>query len=169
MYGEKGKYWDDLETPVESIMEGVDAIYWIDPGFTSNENDDYNKNTWWTGIYDQTAEFRAQMSQRPEDMYTGDAYEARLYDETSKVVQYFYPEYLPKNIFLEDEEESSQFATLKTSISEYVKTSMAQFITGELSLEKDWDSYVETIQNYDVDSYIANSRKRQPKKAVPGN
>ena len=159
MYGEKGKYWDDLETPVESIMEGVDAIYWLQPGFASNENDDYNKNTWWTGIYDQTAEFRAQMSQRPEDMYSSDAYEARLYDETSKVVKYFYPEYLPKNIFLEDEEESSQFATLKTSLQEYVKTSMAQFITGELSIEKDWDSYVETIQNYGVDTYVSLYQK----------
>lgn len=154
MYGEEGKYWGKLDTPVESIMEGVDAIYWITPGFTSNENDDYNKNTWWTGLYNQRAEFRAAMSPRPEDLYVGDAYEARLFDETSKVVEYFYPEYLPKNIFLEDEEDSERFATLKTSLQEYVKTSMAQFITGEMSLDKDWDSYVATLQNYDVDTYV---------------
>lgn len=104
------------------------AIYCIEPGFTSNENDDYNKNTFWTGLYNQRAEFRAAMSPRPEDMYSSDAYEARLFDETAKVVDYFYPEYLPKNIFLEDEDDSERFATLKISLKEYVKTSMAQFI-----------------------------------------
>lgn len=154
MYGEEGKYWKKLDDPVPSIMEGVDAIYWIEPGFTSNENDEYNKNTFWSGLQNQRAEFRAAMSPRPEDMYSSDAYEARLSDETAKVVEYFYPEYLPKNIFLASEDDSETFATLKTSLTEYVKTSMAQFITGELSLDKDWDSYVQTLQNYGVDTYV---------------
>lgn len=155
MYGEEGKYWKKLDEPAESILEGVDAIYWLEPGFTSNENEEYNKNTWWTGLFDQTAEFRAQTSARPEDLYASDAYEARLFDETMKVVEYFYPEYLPKKaIFLEDDLEAETFATLKTSLQEYVRTSVAQFITGELSIEKDWDSYVDTLQNYGVDQYI---------------
>lgn len=42
---------------------------------------------------------------------------------------------------------------------EYVKTSMARFITGELNLEKDWDSYVDTLKGYDVDSYIGLYQK----------
>lgn len=35
-----------------------------------------------------------------------------------------------------------------------MKTSVAQFITGELSLEKDWDSYVETLKGYGVETYV---------------
>ncbi|HJC25443.1 MAG TPA: extracellular solute-binding protein [Candidatus Eisenbergiella merdavium] len=155
MYGEEGKWWGKLDTPTESILEGTDAIYWVDSStFTSDSNDEYNKNTWWTGLMNQLAEFRASMSPRPEDLYTPTAYEARLFDETSKVVDYFYPEYLPKNIFLEDEDEADTFATLQTSLQEYVKTSMAQFITGELSLENDWDSYVSTLDGYGVDNYV---------------
>ncbi len=154
MYGEENKYWGKLEKPVESILQGTDAIYWIEPGFTSNENDEYNKNTWWTGLYNQRAEFRAAMSPRPENIYASDAYEARLFDETMKVVDYFYPEYLPKNIFLENSDDSERFATLQTSLQEYVKTAMAQFITGELSLERNWDSYAATLKNYDVQTYV---------------
>lgn len=155
-YGEKGKNWGELDEPTASIMEGVDAIYWITPGFTSNENDEYNKNTWWTGLYNNRAEFRAAMSPLPEegDMYKSNSYEARLFEETAKVDDYFYPEYLPKKIFIEDPDDSERFATLQTSLQEYVKTAMAQFITGEMDLEKDWDSYVSTLQGYDVDSYI---------------
>ena len=154
MYGEEGSYWGKLDEPTESILEGTDAIYWVDSAFTSDNNDDYNKNTWWTGLQNQLAEFRASMAPLPEDMYDASAYEARLFEETSKVEPYFYPEYLPKNIFLEDEDDADTFATLQTSIQEYVKTSMAQFITGELSLENDWDSYVTTLNDYGVDTYV---------------
>ena len=153
MYGEEGKYWGKLEKPVPSILQGVDAEYWITPGFTDSANDDYNKNTWWV-MYDQTAEFRAAMSPRPDDLYTGDAYEARLFDETTKVADYFYPEYLPKKIFLEDADDAETFASIQTSLQEYVKSSMAQFITGDLSLEKDWDGYCQTIDGYNVDKYV---------------
>lgn len=154
MYGEEGTYWGRLDEPTESILEGTDAIYWVNSAFTSDNNDDYNKNTWWTGLMNQLAEFRASMAPLPEDMYDASAYEARLFEETSKVEPYFYPEYLPKNIFLEDDDEADTFATLQTSLQEYVKTSMAQFITGELSLEKDWDSYVSTLDGYGVDTYV---------------
>ena len=159
MYGEEGTYWGRLETPVESVMGGVQANYWTDPGFTSNENDDYNKNTWWTGLYDQTAEFCAEMQPRPENIYTGDGYAARLFDETAKVEKYFYPEYLPKKIFFADEDDSESFATIQVSLQEFVKNRMAQFITGEISIEKDWDSYVKDLQNYDVNTYITLYQK----------
>lgn len=155
-YGEKDKNWGELDEPTASIMEGVDAVYWITPGFTSNENDEYNKNTWWTQLYNNRAEFRAAMSPLPaaEDMYKPESYEARLFEETAKVDDYFYPEYLPKKIFLEDSDESDRFNTIQVSLQEYVKTSMAQFITGEMDLEKDWDSYVSTIEGYDVAAYV---------------
>ena len=87
-------------------------------------------------------------------MYKPESYEARLFEETAKVDDYFYPEYLPKKIFLEDSDESDRFNTIQVSLQEYVKTSMAQFITGEMDLEKDWDSYVSTIEGYDVATYV---------------
>lgn len=154
MYGEKGKYWGDLDTPQKSVLDGTDAIYWIEPGFTSNENDEYNKNTWWTGLQNQLAEFRSSMSPLPEDLYESSSYEARLVEETDKVIDYFYPEYLPRNVFLEDDGDAELFASLQTTLREYVNTSMAQFITGELNMDKDWDSYVSNLQGYSVDTYV---------------
>lgn len=66
----------------------------------------------------------------------------------------FYPEYLIRNVFLEDEDEADTFTSIQTMLQEYVKSSMAQFIVGELDLEADWDSYVETLQGYGVDTYV---------------
>ena len=156
-YGEEGVFWRRLEEPVPSIMEGVDAIYSVDPAYTSDQNTDtYEKNVWWTGLQKNTAEFRATMAPMPDEdtLYTGNGYEARLFQETSKVVPYFYKEYLPKNIYIEDADEADEFATLRTSLQDYVKSSMAQFITGELDLEKDWESYKSTLKGYNVDRYI---------------
>ena len=159
MYGEEGNYWGKLDTPTESILQGTEAIYWIKPGFTSNEDDAYQKNTFWSGLMNQLAEFRASMSPIPEDMYVSDSYEARLFDETAKVVPYFYPEYLPKNLFLEDDTDSETFTTIQTSLREYVKTSIAQFATGEMSVEKDWDSYLKALEKYDVETYVSLYQK----------
>ena len=36
---------------------------------------------------------------------------------------------------------------------------MAQFITGEMDLEKDCDSYVSTIEGYDVATYVQLCQK----------
>ncbi|MFR9235896.1 MAG: extracellular solute-binding protein [Eisenbergiella massiliensis] len=155
MYGKEGSYWGKLEAPTESILEGTEAIYWIKPGFTSNEDDEYQKNTFWSGLMNQLAEFRASMS-RPEHVLP---VKARLFDETAKVIPYFYPEYLPKNLFLEDEADAEQFTTIQTSLREYVKTSIAQFATGEMSVEKDWDSYLKSLEKYDVNTYISLYQK----------
>ena len=94
----------------------------------------------------------------PDDMYTADAYEARLFEETSKLTDYFYPEYLPKNLYM-DKDDYERFSSIQTSLQEYVKTSVVQFITGELSLENDWDSYVSQLNNYDTETYLSLYQK----------
>ena len=42
-------------------------------------------------------------------------------------------------------EVSAEYAALKTDISNYIKNAMSQFITGQLDIEKDWDSYIATL------------------------
>lgn len=82
------------------------------------------------------------------------SYEARLFEETTKLLPYFYEEYLPKNLYMEKDDYET-FTTIQTSLQEYIKMSMAQFITGELNLDSDWDSYVDTINSYGVDTYLS--------------
>lgn len=154
MYGEEGTYWGKLQTPVPSMVPGIDAVYWTNPGFSINEDEAYYKNTWWSGLYGKTVEFCARMQPRPENLYAPEAYEARLIEETVKLEPYFYPEYLPKNIYLENTADAEKFSNIQSSLQEYVKLSMVQFITGELSLDTDWDSYVDSLQNYNAETYV---------------
>jgi len=154
-YGAEGKGWIKLDKPVASGIDGTDAIYKI--GGIDAEYD-ATKDLLYTDMFDGTLEMRAKSGNfillNEEDHYTSAGFEYRLYEETLKVVDYFYPEYLPNKLFIEDEADREKFSELKVSLKEYVDSAMARFITGELDLEKGWDSYVKDIQQYGRDEYI---------------
>lgn len=158
MFGEEGTYWGYLDEPSPSVIEGVDAIYWSNPSYSTDTESDYWVNIFWSGMQNNLSEFRASYTPIPEDMYTADAYEAHLFEETTKLLDYFYPEYLPRNLYMEDSDYET-FSSLQTSLQDYVRSAVAQFVTGELDIENDWDSYVQQLQSYDIDTYLSLYQK----------
>lgn len=63
------------------------------------------------------------------------------------------------NLIIYDPEEAEQIADIKTSLETYVKESMARFATGDMSIERDWDSYVKELENIGLQTYIEVSQK----------
>jgi len=151
-YGLEGKGWFTKD-PVPSGIEGVDAIWQTGIVYDGQTND-----TLPNVLFRGTEEFRAKMSsfiQSEEDKKNGTkSFEYRLYEEASKLTDYFYPEYLPLALFIKDSADRETYNNLQVSLKGYVDSAMARFITGELDLEKDWDSYVSDIQQYGVDEYV---------------
>lgn len=49
---------------------------------------------------------------------------------------------------------SDERALLLTDLNSYVNTSLAQFITGELDIEKDWDAFMSQCENLKVDEIV---------------
>jgi putative aldouronate transport system substrate-binding protein len=47
-----------------------------------------------------------------------------------------------------------EFGELETNIQTYIGQSIARFITGDLSLENDWDKYVKTLQDMGMKRYL---------------
>lgn len=153
-FGPEGTFWGELEEEKDSIIGGYKAKYWTNPDFSSDANSQAEKGHMYLGMHNDLTEFRASYTEMPEDLFTPDSYEARLIVETQKLEPYFYEEYIPKlNILLEGEE-AETFNDLRGTLQEYVKTAMAQFITGERNIEKEWDSYVEEVHAYDSDTYV---------------
>lgn len=52
------------------------------------------------------------------------------------------------------ESDAEEIALLKTTILDYVNESVVRFITGDLSVDNDWDSYLEELHVLDVDRYL---------------
>ena len=64
------------------------------------------------------------------------------------------PEERPLKILLNDEE-TDRIAEIRNSIQTYVDDSTTRFVTGDLSAEKDWDSYLSTLQSIGLEEYMS--------------
>lgn len=61
--------------------------------------------------------------------------------------------------FFLDEETGTQISSMKTAIDDYVRASIVEFITGEKSVEKDWDKYLAGLDKLQYSDYIALNQK----------
>lgn len=103
--------------------------------------------------YFQPREFRDGQVQA-EDIYTDEGFERRLQEAT-----YLYEGKEPEEKFpfwaaWYPEKVQDEYSTLETNILDNVEQSAVQFITGELSLEDDWNDYVEGLKSLGIDRYI---------------
>ncbi|WP_331436761.1 hypothetical protein [Gordoniibacillus kamchatkensis] len=90
----------------------------------------------------------------PKDPLGSDGYEYRLWKESKKYEPYAKPDAVyPSDVFI-DPADASLAAQLKTTIKDYVKSNMAQFITGSKDIDKDWDSYVAGFKGLQLDKYL---------------
>ena len=58
-----------------------------------------------------------------------------------------------------DQDEAELQSQLQVSIVNEVKQATTRFITGDLNLDTDWDSYVEGLQNLGLADYVAYYQK----------
>lgn len=104
----------------------------------------------------QTAERRNGM-QQPADMKAddGSGLESFLY-------HYSEVKYAPYGVAIENvvpplyysEADASTLARLQTNINTYVEESIARFITGQLDLEGDWESYLNELEAMGLEEYL---------------
>ncbi|MGP4040074.1 ABC transporter substrate-binding protein [Gracilibacillus sp. D59] len=126
----------------------------IEPNLKLLHPEEPTNNNWSAAAqYFQPREFRDGQVQS-EDIYTDEGYERRLQEAT-----YLYEGKEPEEKFpfwaaWYPEEVQDEYSTLKTNILDNVEQSAVQFITGELSLENDWDDYVEGLESLGVDRYV---------------
>lgn len=156
--GKEGEDWGKLDTPKPSVL-GLEAIYWTKNNYDADGAQ--NKNNLWIPPMKNTFENRELSNPIPDDLYLPESYEARLIQETEKVVEYFYPEYLPKRIenFIDDQDEVVNFMEMRLNLQNFVKSNTTQFLTGEKNIETDWDSYVAQLETYQLSEYLETYQK----------
>ncbi|MGZ9583610.1 ABC transporter substrate-binding protein [Paenibacillus marinisediminis] len=146
--GPEGKGWKKAE-PGEKDINGQQAKY----AFIQQEKKPTHNDGWeQIGPSLRTYAYRDSWV-APQDPLAEGGYGTRLQMESKKYVPYHSKEKYPNSIFiaLEDAEIAAQ---LKTTIIDYVKSNMAQFITGSKDIEKEWDAYVKGFDGLQTDKYI---------------
>lgn len=66
--------------------------------------------------------------------------------------QPYYAESIPTFYFAEDD--LDRINTLQTPLDDYVASMEAKFITGEISIEDEYDNFVATLEEYGVQEYV---------------
>ena len=104
--------------------------------------------------------FRKCDTQRPkyavvsDDIYDPNSqqYELRLVQATQQYLQYKPAETMP--VIWADEETSALQAQLSVAIVDYVQQATTRFITGDMSIDNDWDAYVDALKGMNLDQYV---------------
>ncbi len=95
-----------------------------------------------------------QASNQDMDVYASNGLEIRLYEATvDNYVPYTPEEYLPELHMNPDT--ITETVQNKTNIDKFVDESLVRFVTGDLSIDDDWDKYVEDVTNMELDMVIA--------------
>ncbi|WP_181014110.1 ABC transporter substrate-binding protein [Paenibacillus xylanivorans] len=147
--GPEGEGWRKAEDG-ELGMDGKPATYAIisDGEIKITYNDRWDQ----LGPSLRTYQYRDSWAALQDPLAEG-AYEVRLKRESAKYEPFQSKQNYPSSVFiaLEDTQVAAQ---LKTSIRDYVKSNMAQFITGSKDIEKEWDSYVKGLDGLQLGQYI---------------
>jgi putative aldouronate transport system substrate-binding protein len=101
-----------------------------------------------------------------KDYYAGQAVlkqpdkEKMYYDITKKNYEPYKPninEIVPPLFF--PPTDAQLLADLDKTINDYVKTSIARFVTGDLDIDKEWNNYVQTLDKMNLKTYIGIYQK----------
>lgn len=95
----------------------------------------------------------------PEDPLGNGAYEYRLWLAAKKYEPFAKPELVyPTDVFI-DPKDATFIAQIQKTIQDYVKSNLAQFVTGSKDIEKDWDAYVSGFKGLQLDKYLEIHQK----------
>ena len=156
--GPEGLGWDyttegvglDGNPPVYEKHAIPDDYDWLGNGYKS----DYGKNYYWAS--DATIGCGTKASQRVEDPDKGEGFLQKAAEQYSE----FAPDestIVPNLVFEGQDAQVVSEGTL--TIGGYVNQACVQFITGDLDVEKDWDTYIEKLNAMGVENYIATYQK----------
>jgi len=155
-FGEEGKDWRRPQAGDVANNKDAQPIFATIP----LGKDEKPHNTGWGAMaqYFQPKVFRDGWVQAT-DIYASNGYERRLQEATDQYFKYMYPNIFPYWGVWTDPSTADAFAMQKQNIYDYVNQNALAFITGQKSLEKDWDAYVAGLDKLDLKGYMDTYQK----------
>ena len=79
--------------------------------------------------------------------------ESRLYKWTDEFYHpYKYPEFMPNLMY--GEEEALELGEIEPALKDAVRSAVARFVTGELDIDGDWNSYIRELEGLEWQRYV---------------
>ncbi|MGP3969200.1 ABC transporter substrate-binding protein [Streptomyces sp. 6N223] len=146
-FGLKGTGWEEPEEGEIALDETMEPALRAIP--------EQNTGAWSAmSQYYHTEEFRNSQVTAADPM-TPEGYERRLFEATQ-----LYEPHADQDLVFPiaetwiDNTVASELATLQTNLGTYIQQSAVQFITGQKSLDSDWDSYLGELDGLGLDRFL---------------
>ena len=155
-YGVKGVTWDFVddgisvagETAKYKTMAAADDYDWIGNGYARN----YEHTSWPSDVCIDSLDTAFKSSILVKDPAKNLEYilyhAAKSYEEYAPSLESILP-----NLTMETAD-AKAVSEYTTTVGGYVNQATVQFITGDLDVEKDWDSYISRMESMGVNDYI---------------
>jgi putative aldouronate transport system substrate-binding protein len=146
----KGYFWDDAD-PGTNGMDGKPATYKYLIG-ASEGIGGKERLGWSLRLLEENWKARFQVV---GDIYDGTNYEARLVMETLNLVPYAADvQIIPPLAYSQDA--ADRLAQIRAPISDHVKTSFAEFISGRRNLDTNgWNTYKQELERLGYSEYVS--------------
>jgi putative aldouronate transport system substrate-binding protein len=126
--------------------------------FINNPNDPSQNRCWANGEgpYVWSAGMRLGLLSDPtKSLYDPDMVDPLLYDVSKNLMEPYAAKdwkIVPPIKYTSDE--STQLSTLTVDLKKYISENYAAFVSGQKSLDTDWDSYVSGLKSIGLDKYL---------------
>lgn len=160
-FGPSGKYW----TPAKKGQLGLDGKQAL---FNTDWNKFYNggsqQNEGWDqmGPIDQSEIWRNGGVAVPPYSPSGLTSSLLQLETEKNYAGHQPPEVYPGNVWIPTAE-NQQYAMYQTNIDNFVNQWTSEFIVGSKSIDKDWNTYVQGVENLGLDQYIKMSQSAMGK------
>ncbi|MFD1673502.1 extracellular solute-binding protein [Alicyclobacillus fodiniaquatilis] len=157
-FGPEGNLWTKAKKGQKGL-NGKQALFKTDWGkLTKPQNEGYSQ----MGPMYQNEVWRDGDVAAPPYSYTGIT-QSLLQLETEKNYAGHQPkEVYPNGVWIPSAE-NQQYALDQTNIDNYVKQWTSEFIVGSKSIDKDWNTYVQGLNNLDLAQYLKMSQDAMKK------
>ena len=151
-FGEEGVDWRRPQEGDVANNKDVKPIFATIPLAQGEEP----HNTRWEAAaqYFQPKTFRDGWVQAT-DIYASNGYERRLQEATDLYAGKQSPDLFPFWTVWPDPATADAVAMQRQNITDYINQNTLQFVTGEKSLDTDWDAYVAGLEQLDLAGYLA--------------
>ncbi len=155
--GFEGEGWEWAK-PGQVGLDGKPALWTMLKPW--NDMDPQNDAFVMLGVRANTSRNRDGQAVDPNvDIYSDAGLETLLYQVSAELYKpYERPEKeIPTLRFLE--EESDAFATKKVAYANYVRQSLVKFVTGDMDLDRDWNTYLRNLDSLELPAILAVNQK----------
>lgn len=158
-WGEEGIGWRYAEEG-EVGLDGVTPALFktLIPFDEQAQNDNWS----WLGIeYTDNEMWNGQNVTTPDmDLYSPEGFEKLLWVETEKKYEpYKSDQYFELPGLRMNSMDTDELTMLQVQLKNYIEESRARFIIGDLSLDNDWDSYLQNLSDLGLERYLELKQK----------